>query len=59
MGQRYSSQREAQRAADRQTGNGRLHQVEARRGLFGTKYTVKDTGKIANPVQRREARLRG
>ncbi len=57
MSQSYPSRSAAQREANRQTGNGRVHEVVSKRDIFGrAKYTVRDTGRIANPVERRIAR---
>ncbi len=56
MAQRYSSRSQAQRAANRGTAGGRVHDVQTHRGFFSTSYSARDTGKIANPVQRRMAR---
>jgi len=55
-GYNMASRSQAQREAARRTvQTGRIHTAETRRGFFSSKTTVKDTGRIANPVQRREA----
>jgi hypothetical protein len=51
------SRSEADRRANQQTARtGRVHTVQTRRGILGTKRTVKDTGRTANPTERRKAR---
>lgn len=50
------SRSQAERQANQQTvRTGRVHTVESRRGILGTKRTVKNTGRIANPTERRKA----
>lgn len=46
----------AKRQANQRTvQTGRVHTVTTRRGFFGSKSTVTNTGRIADPVQRRNA----
>lgn len=50
-----SSSAAKRQANQRTVQTGRVHTVSTRQGFFGSKRTVTNTGRIANPVQRRNA----